>query len=204
MSLQQAIVGQFRNPHGAMGVLAGWIMANRSSNSERNGWTIAQLGLEDEDHVLEIGSGPGAALKLLHTSCPTVRAVGIDPSPVMVRQARSRNAEAVRSGQFSILQGKLETADLPVGSFDAAYCCNVVQFIERRGEFLDRVRHVLRPGGRLAISFQPRGVCATAEEGRRWIADVAEDLCSAGFADVSLSELDLKPVPAFCALGVKP
>lgn len=203
MSMQQAIVGQFRNPHGVMGAVAGWIMANRSSNLERNGWTISQLGIGDEDRVLEIGCGPGAALKLLHAACPSVRAVGIDLSPVMVRQARSRNAQAVRSGQFEILQGALGTAGLPAGSFDAAYSCNVVQFIENRPEFLDRLRQVLRPGGRLAISFQPRGICATAEEGRRWIADVAEDLCAAGFTEVSVSELPLKPVPAFCALGIR-
>lgn len=204
MSLQQAIVGQFRNPHGIAGELAGWVMAHRSSNLERNGWTISQLGLKDEDNVLEIGSGPGAALKLLHASCPSVRAVGIDPSPVMVRQARSRNAETVRSGQFAVHQGTLETVNLTAGTFDAAYSCNVVQFIEDRGPFLDRLRGVLRPGGRLAISFQPRGACATAEEGRRWIAGIAEDLCNAGFVEVSVDELDLKPVPAFCALGIKP
>lgn len=203
MSLQQAIVGQFRNPHGVMGAFAGWIMANRSSNLERNGWTISQLGIADEDRVLEIGCGPGAALKLLRASCPSVRAVGIDLSPVMVRQARSRNADAVRSGQFEILQGTLDAAGLPAGAFDAVFSCNVVQFIEDRKQFLDQLRDVLRPGGRLAISFQPRGVCATAEEGRRWIADVAEDLFAAGFVDVGVSELPLKPVPAFCALGVK-
>jgi hypothetical protein len=50
---------QFRRPTGLLGRLAGWIMANRPSNIERNRWTVDLLNVQPSDHVLEIGFGPG-------------------------------------------------------------------------------------------------------------------------------------------------
>ncbi len=62
MSLRKTIVGQFKNPHGYLGRIAGWIMANRRSNRERNDWTVDLLNIRSRDRVIEIGCGPGLAL----------------------------------------------------------------------------------------------------------------------------------------------
>ncbi len=43
MSLKQNIVVQFKQPHGLVGQFAGFIMANRPSNIERNKWTLDPL-----------------------------------------------------------------------------------------------------------------------------------------------------------------
>jgi hypothetical protein len=63
MSLRQNIVRQFKQPHGAVGHLAGFIMANRPSNIERNEWTLELLALKPTDYLLEVGFGPGIAIE---------------------------------------------------------------------------------------------------------------------------------------------
>jgi hypothetical protein len=63
VSISHQIVSQFRQPHGFLGQIAGLIIANRPSNLERNNWTVDLLDLKPTDNVLEIGFGPGIALK---------------------------------------------------------------------------------------------------------------------------------------------
>jgi hypothetical protein len=36
MMLREVIVGQFKEPHGVLGHVAGWMMARRDSNRARN------------------------------------------------------------------------------------------------------------------------------------------------------------------------
>src|SRR6187551_3753374 len=57
-----AIVGQFGHPRGAAGNVAGWVMAHRPSNRQRNRWVASLLDVQPTDRVLEIGFGPGLAI----------------------------------------------------------------------------------------------------------------------------------------------
>jgi hypothetical protein len=57
------IVGQFHRPRGPVGHLVGWTMARRSSNRERNIWAVSLLDVQPDDRVLELGFGPGIAIR---------------------------------------------------------------------------------------------------------------------------------------------
>ena len=57
------MVGQFGHPHGFGGRAAGWVMATRGSNRERNIWAVGLLDVQPHDRVLEIGFGPGVAIQ---------------------------------------------------------------------------------------------------------------------------------------------
>src|SRR5947209_8447596 len=57
-----AVFGQFLRPHGFRGRAAGWVMATRGSNRERNIWAVGLLDVQPDDRVLEIGFGPGIAI----------------------------------------------------------------------------------------------------------------------------------------------
>ncbi len=63
MSLRKVVVEQFGKPHGFLGRMAGWIMAWRPSNRERNHWTVDLLNIQSGDRFIEIGCGPGIALE---------------------------------------------------------------------------------------------------------------------------------------------
>jgi hypothetical protein len=53
--LHRYLIKQFGRPSGFVGRLAGWSMARRPSNRQRNQWTVDLLRLTPGDRVLEIG-----------------------------------------------------------------------------------------------------------------------------------------------------
>lgn len=186
-----------------LGALAGWIMAHRASNIGRNRWTVELLSLAPGAHVLEIGCGPGVGLGAVLELVPECRVTGLDHSELMIRQAARRHAAALSADRLELWQGTLE--GLPPGeAFDAAFSCNVLQFVTERQALLAEVKTRLRPGGTFATTYQPRGQCASAEEGRAWIGQFAEDLCTEGFRDVEVREKLFGDMPAFCALAMIP
>lgn len=77
-------------------------------------------------------------------------------------------------------------------SFDKALA--VLQGIARR----------LRPGGLLALTFQPRQPGATRDDALRGAERLAADLARAGFERVRVELFEMSPVPAVCVLGETP
>jgi len=61
MGIATTIYSQFGEPRGVLGRVAGYIMANRPSNIERNDWALSLLEIGAADRILEIGFGPGIA-----------------------------------------------------------------------------------------------------------------------------------------------
>jgi SAM-dependent methyltransferase len=121
----------------------------------------------------------------------------------MVRQAARRNAKAVRRGQVDL---RLDSVDqLPDfdGPFDKVLAVNVALFWDRPVGLLENLRRVLRTGGRIALAFQPRGPGATDDAARTTGLELQAALRDAGFSEVRLETLELKP-PVVCALGVNP
>jgi hypothetical protein len=54
-----AIMSQFKQPHGLLGRLIGHVMA--VENRERIEWTVNLLAVQPTDHILDIGFGPELA-----------------------------------------------------------------------------------------------------------------------------------------------
>ena len=201
---QKAIVrirAQFGRPTGIPGRIAGTIMAHRASNRRRNAWAVALLDVQRGDRVLEIGFGPGLAIKELSARAPEGYVCGLDHSAVMVQQAARRNAEAVRRGQVDLRLGSVD--DLPDfdAPFDKVLAVNVTPFWDRPVELLENLRRALRMGGRIAIAFQPRGPGATDEAATTSGQQLVAALRDAGFSQTRLETLELKPA-VVCALGV--
>src|SRR5262245_22268635 len=95
--MMQHVYRQFERPHGALGALAGFIMSHRSSNKERNRWTVDLIAPHAKARVLEIGCGPGLALSLVCERAIGGKIVGLDHSPLMLAQAAKRNAHAIET-----------------------------------------------------------------------------------------------------------
>ncbi len=204
MSLRKTIVGQFKNPHGYLGRIAGWIMANRRSNRERNVWTVDLLNVQSGDRVIEIGCGPGLALEACLARARDGHVVGLDHSQTMLDQARARNAEANREGRLELRLGSLE--DLPVadGSFDKACSANVVQFFPDRAAAFRKIYSVLKPKGVAATTYMPRGTSPSRAKALDMAEEVRRHMEVAGFACIRIEELPMDPVPAVCVIGEHP
>jgi SAM-dependent methyltransferase len=199
--LLQRVRAQFGRPTGLPGRMAGWVMAHRPSNRRRNAWAVSLLEVQHDDRVLEIGFGPGIAIRELARLAADGNVCGLDHSEVMVRQAARRNAEAVRRGRVDLRLGGVERLPAFDAPFDKILAVNALQFWDQPDEPLGELRRVLRNGGRIAIAFQPRGPRATDEAATRRGHKLATALRGAGFSQVRLETLKLKPA-VVCALGV--
>jgi ubiquinone/menaquinone biosynthesis C-methylase UbiE len=176
-------------------------MANRPSNIERNRWTIDLLNVQPGDHVLEIGFGPGLAIAQVARLAPQGRVVGIDHSALMVERASRRNRSAIQAGLVDLRLGGLESLQQLGEVFDKVFSVNVLQFRPEGTPVLRTIRSVLKPGGVLATTVQPRHLGATAADAQAFAETLSSEMIEAGFRDVTIEQLDLKPIPAVCVLG---
>jgi SAM-dependent methyltransferase len=192
---------QFGHPTGFWGRVAGWIMAHRSSNRTRNAWAVSLLDVQPADRVLEIGFGPGIAIQELSRRAAEGYVCGIDHSEVMLRQAAKRNTDGVRRGGVELLLGRAEKLPSFEAPFDKVLAVNTVGLWERPVERIRELRRALRSGGRIAIAFQPRGRGASDETAARRGQEIAAALSDAGFSEVRVETLQLKPA-VVCALGL--
>jgi ubiquinone/menaquinone biosynthesis C-methylase UbiE len=201
-AITEAIIGQFGNPRGAAGSLAGWEMAHRPSNRKRNKWVVSLLDVRPADRVLEIGFGPGVAIAELGRRVgPSGHVYGIDRSGVMLRQATKRNATAIRAGRVTLIQAPVE--ELPPaldGPFDAIFSVNSLAFWRAPAQHLEDLRRRLALGGRIAVAAQPRhpGMTRDTSLAARQLTELFR---SVGFRQIRAESLDLDP-PVICVIAV--
>ena len=201
--LALAIRSQFRQPQGVAGWLAGWEMALRSSNRQRNIWAVGLLGVAPTDRVLEIGFGPGIAIRELSRRATHGLVCGVDHSAVMVRQATRRNAAAVRTGRVDLRCGSAEHLPAFAEPFDKVLAVNNLGMWREPAERLQEIQRLMRPGGRIAIVSQPRCPGATAETTVAAGREITTCLTAAGFTGIRSDMLALKP-PVVCVIGEVP
>jgi SAM-dependent methyltransferase len=193
----------FFQPRGLSGSAAGWIMGHRSSNLRRNRWAVDLLDVQPTDHVLEIGFGPGVALAELAARATRGRVVGVDPSPVMLRQARGRNAAAIRAGRVDLHMAPIEHLPESLGGpFDKLLAVNTVGVWHDPAARLADLAGRMRAGGRVALVSQPRCPGANAETTIAAGQELAGYLRQAGFGDLRSETIDLRPT-VVCVLGTR-
>lgn len=148
-SLRNSIAKQFRDPEGPSGHVIGQIMSiiNRLPNRH----AIEMLDVAERDNILEIGFGPGRALKALSKLAHRGTVTGIDQSDVMFQQARTHNRRAIKAGKVKLVRGSFEAIPLPDASVDKILAVNVIYFFSPTGNALAEARRVLRPGGTMSI-----------------------------------------------------
>jgi ubiquinone/menaquinone biosynthesis C-methylase UbiE len=202
-SAKRFLRAQFGRPTGLWGSIAGKIMARTRSNQERIRWTISLLNIRPDDRLLEIGFGPGFGIEFVSEIASEGLVVGIDHSEVMVRQASKRNAKAIRDGKVMLRLGSV--SDLPKFNelFDKSFTINSIHFWTEPIDCLKELRKLLKPGGMIAVTLQPRSRSATDETTKNVGEEVATNLERAGFSEVRLEIREMKPVSVACALGIR-
>jgi SAM-dependent methyltransferase len=194
---------QFGHPEGLCGQLAGMMMARTPSNLERIRWTLSLLDLKPNDRILEIGFGPGVSIELLTKSITHGLIVGVDHSEVMVRQARRRNARAIEKGSVALLVGS--ASDLPVvaGPFDKIFTINSIHFWDQPIDCLKKLHGVMKLGGVIAVTIQPRSRGATDATTVAIGQEILGNLATAGFLQCRMEIRGTRPVATACAIGTR-
>ncbi len=155
----------------------------RNPDSNKLVVRLAELGPGDK--ALDIGCGPGAAVR--NASQVAKEAVGVDRAEKMLNIARKRSGD--RSNiRFEV--GAAEALPFADNEFDAAWTVHAFHHWEDQDAGLAECRRVLAPGGRLLI--MEKDVKKTKGHGisTRGIDDVTVKLKQAGFAEVAVSKHD--------------
>jgi SAM-dependent methyltransferase len=201
--VEAAVRAQFGRPTGLGGRAAGLLMAHRSSNRRRNAWAVGLLEVRSHDRLLEIGFGPGLAIRELGRLAADGYVCGIDHSELMLRRARRLNREGIERGVVDLRLGGVEELPTFDEPFDKILAVNAMMFWREPVARLEQLRRLLRSGGLMAVAHQPRGPGASDETAAANGREAKAALAQAGYCELRLETLALKPA-VVCALGVNP
>ncbi len=144
-----AIGHQLKCPAGPRGRLAGRIMS--VVNKQPNQLAIQALSLQSRDTVLELGFGPGGAIKAMAASVSQGLVLGIDQSLDMLAQASRRNRVKIEQERVQLHLGNFCSLPWPADSIDKILAVNVVYFFSRDAQEVREAWRVLKPGGLMAV-----------------------------------------------------
>ncbi len=143
--------------------------------------------LTPADRVLDIGCGPGTAVRLAARRAEA--ATGIDPSPVMLQLARQISMIR-RSHHVSWAEGKAEKLPVPDGQATVAWAISSAHHWDDRSAGLSEARRALAPGGRLVLAERLAREHAHGHAAHGLTSGQAEDLArqltAAGFLRVQV------------------
>jgi Methylase involved in ubiquinone/menaquinone biosynthesis len=151
--LGRIVSAQAAHPRGLLGRAMGWLWV--SETAVANDRAIALLTPDPGEHVLEIGFGPGRTIREL--AARGARVTGIEVSPVMLDQARRRNAAAIQGGQVQLHAGAADAIPLPAAAVDAVLAVHTLYFWPDLDAALREIHRVLAPAGRVVLVFRAAG-----------------------------------------------
>jgi SAM-dependent methyltransferase len=146
---------------------------------------VGLSGTGSGDRVVDIGCGPGTAVRYAARLGATV--TGVDPAPIMLRVARLLTR---RRARVRYVEGVAEAIPLSEGSASVVWSIATVHHWSDIDAGLREVRRVLLPGGRLVAMERRAQSGARGHQSHGWTdaqANAFADRCrEEGFTDVRL------------------
>jgi ubiquinone/menaquinone biosynthesis C-methylase UbiE len=144
--------------------------------------------VSDADRVVDVGCGPGNAVRAAAQRGAT--AAGVDPSPMMLRLARAVTRD---HPDVTWSQGGAEELPVATGWATVAWSLKTVHHWKDVTAGLAELRRVLASPGRLLVMERRVQPGATGLASHGWTEQQAESFASqcraAGFADVRIDQL---------------
>ncbi|MEM7760217.1 MAG: class I SAM-dependent methyltransferase [Cyanobacteria bacterium P01_A01_bin.40] len=110
--------------------------------------------LKENAAVLDLGCGTGRLMDHLAAKFPTIKAIGLDLSVEMLREARRRNRYRKR---LIFVSGRAESFSFAEQQFDAVFCTMSFLHYPDPQRVFDRVSRVVANGGRFYLVDGYRG-----------------------------------------------
>jgi SAM-dependent methyltransferase len=126
--------------------------------------------IQASDHVLDIGCGVGAVAYSI-AGRTGAQVTGIDISKANIEQAR----RLFRLPNLAFVEGDV-LRDIPTGSFEVVVLSNILEHIDQRVAFLDRLRQAVAPA---------RWLFRVPSFDRDWRVPLRQELGLPYFSDVS-------------------
>lgn len=143
---------QARNPSGLFGRFFMSKVFDKG-NAPLNNRMLELVAASGDQRILEIGFGTGECVRAMARSLAGGCIEGVDTSEAMLRMARRRNRDHLKTGVVRLVLGDFDALDYPSGSYDTVCSANTVYFWPDPGATLRKIHGLLRPGGRLILAF---------------------------------------------------
>ncbi|KHE67347.1 class I SAM-dependent methyltransferase [Halobacillus sp. BBL2006] len=193
------IYEQFSKPKGIIGKCVGWFMVQE--NYMLNEWTLSFLNLEEKNRILEIGFGPGEALKKA-AKYEGVELFGIDPSEEMVETTLRRLHKESAPKQICLMHGEANELEKFQQPLDKIYAINNVTFWEEPVRTLSHLRSLLREGGKIALTLCPHEEGADDDTTEVLGGQLRTLLHDAGFQHIEVFIKPTNPNDSVCAVAM--
>lgn len=196
--------GHARQFGGLFGYLAGLtMMVGRGSDAR----LVADIAaLKSGDHVVDVGCGPGTALRV--AARRGARTTGVDPSRPMLRLARLSSALARGSGAPTWLEDGAEHISLPDESSKVCWSLASVHHWPDLALGIQEVRRILEPGGRFIALEKRTRPDASGNASHGWTPAqalrFADLLTSWEFQNVLVTDHDLRRRRVVTVSATKP
>ena len=118
-------------------------------------WAVDLMDVQPNDHVLEIGCGPGAGAELICSRLQTGKLFAIDRSESGVDRTKRRNAKYVEAGRLTVRQIDLATLRVPVKRLHKVFAFNVNLFWVRDcADEVALLHERVLPGGAVYLFYE--------------------------------------------------
>ena len=147
--LKRWFISQWDTPHGLTGWVFGAFMAATMDDLYRLAAEYARL--RTDDRLLDVACGSGA---FLHRYARNVNHVaGIDKSDIQLKLAHRTLRDRIGLGTAEIVQGDAGELPWDDDSFSVVTCLLGLEFFTDPQQALAEMFRVLRPGGRMVVTF---------------------------------------------------
>ncbi|MBN8209064.1 class I SAM-dependent methyltransferase [Bacillus sp. NTK071] len=148
---QSIIDKQYGNPEGWLG----WFIGEKMVRQHRieTKWTIKQLHLQKDEHVLELGCGGGYAMKLLLTNPNVQEVIGLDVSRTVIHSATIRNQKEIKKERAKLVHGNVHYLPFEDNHFTNVFSIHSIYFWEDLPIAVAEIHRVLKPGGAVSIAL---------------------------------------------------
>ena len=183
LSQLQTIESQLSCPHGDAGIDFAHMMHHTNVGMTQAGFTALKLPFSA--HLLEIGHGNAAHLPLLQ-QIAGLHYTGLEVSSLMQQEAMRLNQAAVAAHMAEFLHYDGDTLPQFSQLFDGILCVNTVYFWAQPTAFLQALRSLLKPTGRLSLVYMDEDYMHSlpfvGERFQVYSVSALQDLvCQAGF-----------------------
>jgi ubiquinone/menaquinone biosynthesis C-methylase UbiE len=169
---------------GVTGVIVGLMLLSMGRSNARLAAEVT--GVSAGDRVIDVGCGPGGAVR--EAARRGARVTGVDPAPVMLRLART----FTRDAGIRWVEGTAENVPLPDGSATVWWSLATVHHWKDVGQGLGEAHRLLAANGRLLAVERRAQPGATGLASHGWTQQQAESFAAqcrtAGFTDVAIGQ----------------
>jgi ubiquinone/menaquinone biosynthesis C-methylase UbiE len=116
-----------------------------------NRMTVEVAGLRPEDVVVDVGCGSGEAVRVAAEYVVRGHAIGVDPSPAMIRIATEQTRDHACADRIRFVEGPAEKLPLESGGASVVLAINSLSHWAQPDAGLEEVWRALAPGGRFLI-----------------------------------------------------